>query len=84
MFINTFGFAQEIPKEKPVIPVTPTKDTTTVSIDSLLGKPINIKEGDSITNDSVPKKKDFLEDIVKYKAKDYVSMNQRLQKIFLY
>src|SRR5690606_5384204 len=30
------------------------------------------------------KKKEFLEDIVKYRAKDYVSMNQRLQKIFLY
>src|SRR5690606_35567626 len=28
--------------------------------------------------------KEFLEDIVKYKAKDYVSMNQRLKKIFLY
>ena len=84
VLINTFGFAQEIPKETPTIPVTPKNDTTSVSIDSLLGKPLNIKEGDSIKNDSLAKKKEFLEDIVKYKAKDYVSMNQRLQKIFLY
>ena len=65
VFINTFGFAQEIPKEKPVIPVTPTKETTTIGLDSLLGKPINIKEGDTIKNDSLVKKKEFLEDIVK-------------------
>ncbi len=84
VFINTFGFAQEIPKDKPKIPATTTQDTTTVSVDSLLGKPLNLKEGDSISNDTIPKKKEFLEDIVKYKAKDYVSMNQRLKKIFLY
>lgn len=84
VLINTFAWAQEIQKDKPVIPVSPTKDTTTVSIDSLLGKPVNIKETDSVSKDSIPKKKELLEDIVKYKAKDYVSLNQRLQKIFLY
>lgn len=84
VFINTFSFAQEVPKPKPTIPVKSQSDTLTVVVDSLLSKPVNIKEGDSIASDSIPKKKEFLTDKVTYTAKDYVSMNQRLQKIYLY
>ncbi len=83
VFINTFVWAQDLPKTKPVITPKATQDSTTVAIDSLLGKPLNIKETDSVKNDSV-KPKEFLEGIVKYKAKDYVSINQREQKIYLY
>ncbi len=84
VLINTFGFAQEIPKpNEPIKPKT-TNDTIVVSVDSLIGKPINIKENDWVTKDSIPKKKEFLEDIVKYKAKDYVSLNQRKQQTTLY
>jgi lipopolysaccharide assembly outer membrane protein LptD (OstA) len=84
VFINTFGFAQELPV--PTQPIKPTieQDSTVVSLDSLLGNPITLKENDSIQTDSIPTKKEFLTDIVKYKATDYVLFNRKLQKIYLY
>ncbi|WP_425077510.1 putative LPS assembly protein LptD [Psychroserpens sp. S379A] len=84
VFINMFCFAQELPKPKDPIRPKPITDTTVVKTDSIIGLPTPIKEIDSTQKDSVPKKKEFLTDIVKYKAKDYVSMNQRLQQTTLY
>jgi lipopolysaccharide assembly outer membrane protein LptD (OstA) len=90
VFINTFSFAQELPKKNESIPVEQKKDTTSVtkdavniSADSLLNKPLNTKEVDSTKQDSV-KKEGFLKDIVTYKAKDYVAINQKKQQIRLY
>ncbi|NRA92116.1 MAG: LPS-assembly protein LptD [Psychroserpens sp.] len=85
MFINMICFAQELEKPKdPIRPKTVT-DSTTVNIDSIIGTPIPPKEIDSVALDTVPKKKnETLTDIVKYKAKDYVSLNQRLQQTTLY
>ena len=84
VFINMFCFAQELPKPKEPIKPKPITDSTVVKTDSLIGLPMPIKEIDSTSNDSVPPKKEFLTDIVKYKAKDYVSLNQRLQQTTLY
>lgn len=88
VFINTFSFAQDIPKDKPSIPPKTKNDTLrdakTVNIDSLIKKPVVSKEQDSTITDSVPKKKSLLEGIVTYKAKDYVSTNVKEQKIYLY
>jgi lipopolysaccharide assembly outer membrane protein LptD (OstA) len=86
MLINTFGFAQELPKKKPVIKqkTTVVDSTVIVKLDTLLGQPINLKEVDSVKQDSIPKKKELLEGVVTYKAKDYVSINQRNKKIYLY
>ena len=83
VFINTFSFAQELPKKNTSIPAKQVKDSTTVSVNSLLNKPINTKEIDSTKKDSV-KNTEFLKDVVTYKAKDYVSINQKKQKIYLY
>jgi len=83
VFINTFSFAQELPKKNTSIPAKQVKDSTTVSIDSLLNRPLNTKEIDSTKQDSL-KKNEFLKDIVTYKATDYVSINQKKQKIYLY
>lgn len=84
VFINTFSYAQEVPKPKDPIKPKPINDTLVVGVDSLFSQPINIKEKDTLVSDSIPKKKEFLTDVVKYKAKEYVSINQRLQKIYLY
>ncbi|WP_431136380.1 putative LPS assembly protein LptD [Psychroserpens mesophilus] len=84
VFINMFCFAQELPKPKDPIKPKPITDSTVVKTDSLIGLPMPIKEIDSTSNDTVPKKKEFLTDIVYYKAKDYVSLNQRLQQTTLY
>ncbi len=83
VFINTFSFAQELPKKNTSIPTKQVKDSTTVSLDSLLNKPLNTKEIDSTKQDSL-KQNGFINDIVTYKAKDYVSINQKEQKIYLY
>jgi lipopolysaccharide assembly outer membrane protein LptD (OstA) len=83
VFINTFSFAQELPKKNTAIPVEQIKDSTIVSVDSLLNRPINGKEIDSTKQDSL-KQNAFLNDIVTYKATDYVSLNQKEQKIYLY
>ncbi|WP_299522414.1 putative LPS assembly protein LptD [Winogradskyella sp.] len=90
VFINTFSFAQELPKNNPSIPANQkvdttaiAKDTTKVVIDTLQNKPINTKQIDSTEQDSV-KEEGFLKDIVTYKAKDYVAINQKKQQIRLY
>ena len=86
VFINTFSLAQELPKKNKGISTDQKSDTTAVAkdrveipVDSLL----NTKVVDSTENDSV-KKEGFLKDIVTYKAKDYVAVNQTKQQIRLY
>ena len=82
VFINTFSFAQELPKKNVSIPVEQRKDSATIVVDSIV-KPINLKEIDSTEKDST-KKEGLLAATVKYTASDYVSLNQRLKKIYLY
>ncbi|MEO6347804.1 MAG: putative LPS assembly protein LptD, partial [Aquaticitalea sp.] len=81
--INTVGVAQDLPKSTKPIKTT-ERDSLFLSTDSLRSQSLNLKENDSIISDSIPKKKELLEDVVKYKAKDYASINQRDQKIYLY
>ncbi len=83
VFINTFGLAQDLPKSQTEIKPTTVRDSTKTIADSLIGNPVMVKEMDTIRTDSI-KPKAFLEDIVKYKAKDYVSINQKEEKIYLY
>jgi hypothetical protein len=84
VLINTFGFAQELPKKSEPINPTVERDTTRINVDSLLGDPLVLKETDSTRLDSVPQKKEFLTDIVTYKATDYVKFNRKEQRIYLY
>ncbi|MCK7590912.1 LPS-assembly protein LptD [Subsaxibacter sp. CAU 1640] len=84
VLINTFGFGQDLPKSNEPIKST-ERDSVVLVVDSLKTLPLAVKETDSIVSDTIlPKKKDFLDGIVKYKATDYVSINQRQQKIYLY
>ncbi|WP_179320188.1 putative LPS assembly protein LptD [Winogradskyella helgolandensis] len=83
VFINTFSFAQELPKKNGTIPVEQLKDSATIAIDTIIKPPINSKEIDSTKKDSV-KQKGLLEGTVKYKASDYVSLSQKKKKIYLY
>ena len=83
VLINTLGIAQDIPKSTEPIKSS-ERDSVVMTLDSLKSLPVNLKETDSVVADTIPKKNDFLEGIVKYKALDYVSINQREQKIYLY
>ena len=88
VFINTFSFAQDIPKSGGGIPVEETKEIPTeISLDTII-KPNNLelaeKEQDSTIQDSIVPKKGLLEAIVSYKAKDYTIFNNKEQKTYLY
>ncbi|WP_405572140.1 putative LPS assembly protein LptD [Winogradskyella sp. Asnod2-B02-A] len=83
VFINTFSFAQELPKKNGSIPAEQVKDSTTIIMDSIAKPLVNIKAIDSTKKDST-KKEGFLTDVVKYKASDYVSLSQKKKKIYLY
>ncbi len=84
MFINMFCSAQDIPKRtKPVKPLV-IIDTLKIPQDSLQRISKLTKERDSITRDTVPKKKGMIESLVKYTASDYVSFNRAEQKTYLY
>lgn len=87
VFINTFSFAQDIPKKGEPIEPKPEKklDTVVKTQDSILKLELPTVPQDSTVVDSItPKKKEFLENIVTYKARDYTSLNQRKQKLYLY
>ena len=84
VFINTFSFAQDIPKKldtiKPVV-----NDSIKVNAKKIIANQgLSEKQQDSTITDSIKPKKDLLEHIVKYKATDYTSFNQKKQRLHLY
>ncbi|PKQ43998.1 putative LPS assembly protein LptD [Confluentibacter flavum] len=83
VFINTFSFAQDIPKKQTSIEPS-VKDSVTVSVDSLLLPEISEKSQDTIVTDSIKPKKETLTDIVTYRATDYTSFNQKKKQLYLF
>ena len=83
VFTNTVGMAQDIPNPKPSSGI-PVSKQLEVKNDSIPTQEIKRIETDSIVNDSLSKPKKLLEAIVTYKAKDYTSVNQKTQQIYLY
>ena len=84
VFANTFGMAQVTLNPKPLTKDVSEITTTETQTDSIFNSEVKLVEGDSISNDSILKPKSFLEGIVDYKAKDYTSINQKTQQIYLY
>ena len=84
VFANTFGMAQVTLNPKPLTKDVSEITTTETQTDSVFNSEVKLVEGDSISNDSILKPKSFLEGIVDYKAKDYTSINQKTQQIYLY
>ncbi|OIQ28547.1 MAG: organic solvent tolerance protein OstA [Bacteroidetes bacterium MedPE-SWsnd-G2] len=81
VFINISGVAQERPVTTANIKPERQKESKTITPES---KPINLTENDSIEFDTIIKPPQMITDVVTYKAKDYVSMNQKTGKITLY
>ena len=87
VFTNTVGMAQDIPNPKTTskeVPITKVAEVLEVVNDSIPAPELNPIETDSIVNDSLTSSAKFLEGIVTYKAKDYTSINQKTQQIYLY
>ncbi len=85
VFINTLGFAQDLPNKSSEIKpaVNNEKNDLNISLDTIV-KLTSTKQIDSVKQDSVIPKPEFLTDKVNYKATDYVSINQKEEKIYLY
>ncbi|GAA3640135.1 putative LPS assembly protein LptD [Flavivirga jejuensis] len=83
VFINTLSFAQDISPKKKTINRS-VKDSVIISKDSLRAPELNEKIQDSTITDSIPPKKELLENIVNYHADDYTKFNQKKQKLYLY
>ena len=84
VFINSICSAQELPKTNPAIKVEVVQDTLFKPAENIAEPEINESLQDTIKRDSVPIEKELLEGIVQYKAKDYTSLNQREEKMYLY
>ena len=84
VFMNTFSYAQDIPKKTKPVKVKVESDTLKSTIDSIVAIQKPLREQDTIKIDTIPKKKGMIESIVKYSATDYVSFNRKEQKTYLY
>ena len=82
--MNTFSYAQDIPKKTKPVKVKVESDTLKSTIDSIVEIQKPLREQDTIKLDTIPKKKGMIESIVKYSATDYVSFNRKEQKTYLY
>ena len=84
VFTNTVGMAQDIPNSNLPPKEVPISNFLEIKTDSITTQKLNPIELDSKANDSLANSKKFLEGIVTYKAKDYTSINQKTQQIYLY
>mgnify|MGYP003665331003 CR=1 FL=1 len=84
VFINMYSSAQDTNKRS--VTIEPEKKETVIIQKDSLVTPIEVSEKsqDSTLTDSITPKKEFLENIVEYKAIDYTSFNKKLQKMYLY
>ena len=84
VFINTFGFAQDIPNSGGKVTPKKNNDSISVNVNDLEKLELSEAGQDSTLQDSVKPKQEFLTGIVTYKATDYTSFNNKEQKLYLY
>jgi len=84
VFINTSGFAQDIPNSGGKVTPKKSNDSITVNVNDLEKLELSERDQDSTLQDSVKPKQEILTGVVTYKAKDYTSFNNREQKLYLY
>jgi lipopolysaccharide assembly outer membrane protein LptD (OstA) len=84
VFINTLGFAQDIPNSGGGISPKKNNDSITVNFNDLEKLELSEVGQDSTLQDSVKPKQEFLTGVVTYKATDYTSFNNKEQKLYLY
>ncbi|NNK87931.1 MAG: LPS-assembly protein LptD, partial [Flavobacteriaceae bacterium] len=82
--MNTLCFAQDIPKRTPEISPKSQPDSLNIDQSNRLSPTVNERFQDTVKVDTTRTGDAFLEAPVKYTATDYVSINQRDEKIYLY
>ena len=78
------GLAQDIPDSTAVVIPRATRDSTRVALDSLFTQPVSVTQRDSITGDSIVPEQEVITDVVDYFGKDYVYINRKENKVYLY
>ena len=82
--IPTEVSAQDLPDSTSVVFPSTVRDTTRVALDSLFTQPA-VTQRDSITGDSlVVPNQEVITDVVDYFGQDYVYINRRENKVYLY
>lgn len=77
-------FAQDIPPKKETnIPITTENDTLTVTPKPIVAE-INEQAQDTVKIDTVLPQKEMLTDVVDYYGEDYVLLNRKENKVYLY
>jgi len=85
VLINTVCYSQDLPNKSSEIKPAISNEKDSINISSDFSEKLSaIKEVDSTDQDSINQKPEFLTGKVKYKASDYVSINQKEEKIYLY
>lgn len=85
LFLLVFGFYFSSAQEDPIIPLPIKAEPDTIRAPILDFNPlVSETKKDSVVADTAKSKPTLLLDKIKYKAKDYVRINQKEQKIYLY
>ena len=84
VLINTFSFAQDIPKSGKTVSPETENDTINLNVNELKENNLSEKGQDSVLTDSVKPVKETLTGPVTYRATDYTSFNNKEQKLYLY
>jgi lipopolysaccharide assembly outer membrane protein LptD (OstA) len=78
---NTLLYSQDIPpKEEVNIPSEATQDTITLPVNPVINEVAN----DTVKTDTIRPQKEFLDDEIEYYGEDYVYIDQRAGKVYMY
>lgn len=84
LFCSAVLHAQDIPpKNETNIPKTTKDDTLTVNLKPVIDE-INEKAQDTVKTDSIKPVKETLTDVVEYYGEDYVLLNKKESKVYMY
>jgi lipopolysaccharide assembly outer membrane protein LptD (OstA) len=84
LFWSPYVYSQDIPKKEEVnIPAENTNDTITVPLKSIISE-TNERVVDTVKTDTIKPQKEFLDDIVDYYGEDYVYLDRKNNKVYMY
>ncbi len=82
-------YSQEIPRQDQVnLPASALEDTITISaspiVEGIIAEEINEQAVDTVKVDTILPEKEILTDVVEYYGEDYVYLNKKEQKVYMY
>ncbi len=82
---NVFLYGQDLPpKEKANIPKTTRNDTLSLNVKPLIDPLLNERAQDTVKIDTIKPPVETLSDVIEYYGEDYVFLNRKEDKVYLY